>query len=347
MWKIQKNTSMGKYDGQACLAIVFSHIVFLHGGRLKKSDCLPTNAVFKKNIPLEGSLSFCRGMIWHEGGRGNRNTTQILSMTLNSRMAERIHWWTKRWLRSPLFLSLSLSISFSDSWERVRCKHDVPKCGKLLIMKLRKYQQKQAQKPEAQKHKPKHSPDVCRCTQSARKSQKTFAQLLNQSGAIHVGWALWPSLVISQCMGCPSCKTAGRVLRIAWKWPCWSAPRCIADRLPVAIQGQWKLASHIRLPCPANNDFFESHLPQSQSIDPNASTRTLGPGVGRPPCHLPASNVSPEQSVYIVFQEDVHGRQEKKWWLGGTYLHDHAHEPTVAPKSCWPLGHAAMWVLQQ
>ena len=26
-------------------------------------------------------------------------------------MAERIHWWTERWLRSPLFLSLSLSFS--------------------------------------------------------------------------------------------------------------------------------------------------------------------------------------------------------------------------------------------
>ena len=33
---------------------------------------------------LEGNLSFCRGMIWHEGRHGNRNTTQILSMTLNS-----------------------------------------------------------------------------------------------------------------------------------------------------------------------------------------------------------------------------------------------------------------------
>ena len=32
---------------------------------------------------LEGNLSFCRGMIWHEGERGNRDTTQILSMTLN------------------------------------------------------------------------------------------------------------------------------------------------------------------------------------------------------------------------------------------------------------------------
>ena len=43
---------------------------FLHGGRLKKSNCLPTNAVFKTNIPLEGNMSFCRGMISHEGDVG-------------------------------------------------------------------------------------------------------------------------------------------------------------------------------------------------------------------------------------------------------------------------------------
>ena len=30
-------------------------------------------------------------------------------------MAERIHWWTERWLRSPLFLSLFLSFSLSFS----------------------------------------------------------------------------------------------------------------------------------------------------------------------------------------------------------------------------------------
>ena len=32
-----------------------------------------------------------------------------------SQMAERSHWWTERWLRSPLFLSLSLSVSLSFS----------------------------------------------------------------------------------------------------------------------------------------------------------------------------------------------------------------------------------------
>ena len=31
---------------------------------------------------LEGNLSFCRSIIWHEGGRGKRNSTQILNMTL-------------------------------------------------------------------------------------------------------------------------------------------------------------------------------------------------------------------------------------------------------------------------
>ena len=30
-----------------------------------------------------------------------------------SRMAERIHWWTERWLMSPLFLSLSLFLCLS------------------------------------------------------------------------------------------------------------------------------------------------------------------------------------------------------------------------------------------
>ena len=70
---------MGKYDGQACLAIVFSHIVFYTVGGLRNPTACQQIAVFKTNIPLEGNMSFCRGMVSHEGGRGNRNTTQILS----------------------------------------------------------------------------------------------------------------------------------------------------------------------------------------------------------------------------------------------------------------------------
>ena len=51
------------------------------------------------------------------GGRSFRNRKPIGEVgCYESRMAERSHWWTDRWLRSPLFLSLSLSffLSFSD-----------------------------------------------------------------------------------------------------------------------------------------------------------------------------------------------------------------------------------------
>ena len=48
-----------------------------------------------------------------QGGGGSfRNRTPIGEVgCCESRMAERSHWWTERWLRSPLFLSLSLSFS--------------------------------------------------------------------------------------------------------------------------------------------------------------------------------------------------------------------------------------------
>ena len=48
-----------------------------------------------------------------QGGGGSfRNRTPIGDVgCCESRMAEQSHWWTERWLRSPLFLSLSLSFS--------------------------------------------------------------------------------------------------------------------------------------------------------------------------------------------------------------------------------------------
>ena len=48
-----------------------------------------------------------------QGGGGSfRNRTPIGEVgCCESRMAERSHWWTERWLRSPLFLSLSFSFS--------------------------------------------------------------------------------------------------------------------------------------------------------------------------------------------------------------------------------------------
>ena len=36
-------------------------------------------------------------------------------VVVNQGMAERIHWWTDRWLRSPLFLSFFLSFFLSSS----------------------------------------------------------------------------------------------------------------------------------------------------------------------------------------------------------------------------------------
>ena len=48
-----------------------------------------------------------------QGGGGSfRNRTPIGDVgCCESRMAEQSHWWTERWLRSPLFLSLSPSFS--------------------------------------------------------------------------------------------------------------------------------------------------------------------------------------------------------------------------------------------
>ena len=48
-----------------------------------------------------------------QGGGGSFKTRKPIGEVgcCESRMAERSHWWTERWLRSPLFLSLSLSFS--------------------------------------------------------------------------------------------------------------------------------------------------------------------------------------------------------------------------------------------
>ena len=50
--------------------------------------------------------------LWQGGGGSFRNRKPIEKVgCCESRMAERSHWWTDRWLRSPLFLSLSFSFS--------------------------------------------------------------------------------------------------------------------------------------------------------------------------------------------------------------------------------------------
>ena len=115
---------------------------FLHGGRLKKSNCLPTNAVFKTNIPLEGNMSFCRGMISHEGGRGNRNTTQILSSystyAAPFHMALLQHNFIRRFCSTQTLMWIIASIEFltgkgqdfGQTWTpRSPCKRDFAMMG--------------------------------------------------------------------------------------------------------------------------------------------------------------------------------------------------------------------------
>ena len=56
---------------------------------------------------------FCTSSTAQGGGGSFKNRKPIGEVgCCESRMAERSHWWTERWLRSLLFLSLS--VSFSD-----------------------------------------------------------------------------------------------------------------------------------------------------------------------------------------------------------------------------------------
>ena len=56
----------------------------------------------------------CSSSTAQGGGGSFKNRKPIGEVgCCESRMAERSHWWTERWLRSPLFLSLSLSVCLS------------------------------------------------------------------------------------------------------------------------------------------------------------------------------------------------------------------------------------------
>ena len=67
-WKIQKNTNMGKYDGQACLAIVFSHIVFYTVGGLRNPTACQQMQYSKQTYPWKETCHFVGA--WY-GMRGN------------------------------------------------------------------------------------------------------------------------------------------------------------------------------------------------------------------------------------------------------------------------------------
>ena len=58
MWKIQKNTNMGKYDGQACLAIIFSHIVFYTVEGLRNPTACQQMQYSKRTYPWKEACHF-------------------------------------------------------------------------------------------------------------------------------------------------------------------------------------------------------------------------------------------------------------------------------------------------
>jgi hypothetical protein len=56
-------------------------------------------------------MLYCTSSTAQGGGGSFTNRKPIGELGCSeSRMAERSHWWTERWLMSPLFLSLSLSL---------------------------------------------------------------------------------------------------------------------------------------------------------------------------------------------------------------------------------------------
>ena len=71
---------------------------------------------YKLNIYIYNLNYVCTSSTAQGGGKSFKNRKPIGEVgCCESRMAERSHWWTERWLRSPLFLSLFLSLSLSFS----------------------------------------------------------------------------------------------------------------------------------------------------------------------------------------------------------------------------------------
>ena len=79
----------------------------VHPSQCCSSTSFQISDLARKFIVESTSSSTAQG-----GGGSFRNRKPIGEVgCCESRMAERSHWWTDRWLRSPLFLSLSLSLT--------------------------------------------------------------------------------------------------------------------------------------------------------------------------------------------------------------------------------------------
>ena len=86
--------------------------VFLKQGRKKQSGGLP--GIYYKHKYSRLPMQFHTSSAAQGGGGSFKNRKHIGEVSCcESRMAERSHWWTDRWLRSLLFLSLFLSLSLT------------------------------------------------------------------------------------------------------------------------------------------------------------------------------------------------------------------------------------------
>ena len=74
-----------------------------------------SNGKWRRNMTYNLPSCFKYTSSTAQGGGGSLKNRKPIGGVgcCESRMAERIHWWTERWLRSPHFLSHSLSLWLS------------------------------------------------------------------------------------------------------------------------------------------------------------------------------------------------------------------------------------------
>ena len=91
---------------------------FLWGSRPSFQGCQMSHCSSTQCLSLQANTApalIITSSTAQGGGGSFKNRKPVGELgCCESRMAERSHWWIERWLMSPLFLSLSLFLSFSD-----------------------------------------------------------------------------------------------------------------------------------------------------------------------------------------------------------------------------------------
>ena len=95
-----------------CIRVYIIYVIPFGEQQSWMSEVCKLERFNKKNrSPEMIYLLYCTSSTAQGGGRSFKNRKPIGEIgCCESGMAERIHWWTERCLRSPLFLSLSLTI---------------------------------------------------------------------------------------------------------------------------------------------------------------------------------------------------------------------------------------------